>query len=151
MKILVATDGSEFGKAAVAQACSLAAGVEKTEIMVVSAYLIPGPYAVEPFIAAPIYTQELFDSIAGVAANIADSALSEIRARCPGISASAKTIMGRPAEAIIEEAASWKADLIVVGSHGHGFWARAWLGSVSASVVNHAPCSVLVVRRKEQK
>ena len=37
-------------------------------------------------------------------------------------------------------------DLIVVGSHGRGFWGRL-LGSVSDGVVHHAPCSVLVVRK----
>ena len=46
----------------------------------------------------------------------------------------------------IEEAQNWGADLIIVGSHGYGFWSRALLGSVSNAVINHAPCSVLVVR-----
>ena len=46
----------------------------------------------------------------------------------------------------INETARGKADLIVVGSHGRGFWGRL-LGSVSNGVVHHAPCSVLVVRK----
>jgi nucleotide-binding universal stress UspA family protein len=54
--------------------------------------------------------------------------------------------LGRPAQGIIQTATDWPADLIVVGSHGYGFWGRLALGSVSAGVVNHAPCSVLVVK-----
>lgn len=38
------------------------------------------------------------------------------------------------------------ADLIVVGTHDRGRWGRMWFGSVSRHVVDHAPCSVLVVR-----
>jgi nucleotide-binding universal stress UspA family protein len=53
---------------------------------------------------------------------------------------------GAPQRAIVERARDWGADLIVVGSHGYGFWSRALLGSISNAVVNHAPCSVLVVR-----
>jgi nucleotide-binding universal stress UspA family protein len=56
------------------------------------------------------------------------------------------TIRGRTASAILDEAKSWKADLVVVGSRGHGPIASMVLGSVSAEIVDHAPCPVLVVR-----
>jgi nucleotide-binding universal stress UspA family protein len=49
---------------------------------------------------------------------------------------------------ILDEAESWGADLIVVGSHGYRAWERFLLGSVSQSVVSHAKCSVEVVRCK---
>jgi nucleotide-binding universal stress UspA family protein len=62
---------------------------------------------------------------------------------------SEEVISGSPQRAIVERAKEWGADLIVLGSHGYGFWSRALLGSVSTSVVNHAPCSVLVVRANE--
>ena len=53
---------------------------------------------------------------------------------------------GAPDEVILETAKQWKPDVIVVGSHGHGFWGRLTLGSVSDSLIHHAPCSVFVVR-----
>lgn len=56
---------------------------------------------------------------------------------------------GAADRAIIETAKEWEADLIVVGSHGRGFWGRLTAGSVSDSLVHHAPCSVLVARKPE--
>ncbi|MER3418204.1 MAG: hypothetical protein C4343_03660 [Chloroflexota bacterium] len=55
-------------------------------------------------------------------------------------------LRGRPASAIIEEARDFEADLVVVGNRGHGTLETMLLGSVSAEVVDHAPCPVLVVR-----
>lgn len=55
-------------------------------------------------------------------------------------------LQGRPASAIVDEATAWDADLIVLGSRGRGVWRSMLLGSVSAEVVDHAPCPVLVVR-----
>jgi nucleotide-binding universal stress UspA family protein len=49
---------------------------------------------------------------------------------------------------ILEEAAEWQPNMIVVGSHGRGFWGRMTLGSVSDSVMHHAPCPVLIARSK---
>ena len=47
---------------------------------------------------------------------------------------------------IVGHATPAAADLIVLGSHGYKTWERLLLGSVSNSVVHHAPCSVLIVR-----
>lgn len=49
-----------------------------------------------------------------------------------------------PARALLD--ASEGADLLVVGSRGHGGFVGALLGSVSQHCVHHAPCPVLVVR-----
>ena len=54
--------------------------------------------------------------------------------------------LGKPAEEIMEVASTHHADLIVMGAKGLGAIARFLLGSVSTRVVQHAHCSVLVVR-----
>jgi len=55
-------------------------------------------------------------------------------------------LRGRPGSAIVDEAREMAADLIVMGHRGHGAWESALLGSVSAEVVDHATCPVLVAR-----
>ena len=54
--------------------------------------------------------------------------------------------LGKPAEEIMEVASTQHADLIVMGAKGLGAIARFLLGSVSTRVVQHANCTVLVVR-----
>ena len=55
-------------------------------------------------------------------------------------------LRGEPAQAIIDEAVEWKADLVMVGHRGRGAVASMLLGSTSSKVAEHAPCPVLVVR-----
>ncbi|MGH7440334.1 MAG: universal stress protein, partial [Polyangiaceae bacterium] len=54
-------------------------------------------------------------------------------------------VVGVPWQAISAAAESVGADLIVLGSHGYGGVDRL-LGTTAAKVVNHSPCSVLVVK-----
>ena len=54
--------------------------------------------------------------------------------------------LGKPAEEILTVAKQHKADLVVTGAKGLGAISRVLLGSVSTRVVQHASCSVLVVR-----
>ena len=53
---------------------------------------------------------------------------------------------GDPKSKILDQAAKWKADMIVMGSHGRKGVDRFFLGSVSENVSRHAPCSVEIVR-----
>jgi nucleotide-binding universal stress UspA family protein len=53
--------------------------------------------------------------------------------------------LGRPAPHILDRACSLAADVIVLGSHGHGGFERLVLGSVAERVLRRAPCDVLVV------
>jgi nucleotide-binding universal stress UspA family protein len=53
--------------------------------------------------------------------------------------------VGSPWDAICQEAKTVGADLIVIGSHGYSGFDRI-IGTTAAKVVNHAECSVLVVR-----
>jgi nucleotide-binding universal stress UspA family protein len=64
----------------------------------------------------------------------------------PGLAIRSTVLEGDPETVIIEEADRWKADLVVVGSHGYGPVRCLVLGSVSQGVASHAPCSVEIVR-----
>jgi nucleotide-binding universal stress UspA family protein len=62
-----------------------------------------------------------------------------------GIDVTPLLIQGATAEAILKEAAKLKADLIVIGSHGHNAFYKALVGSVSAEVIRKASCPVLII------
>ena len=147
MKVLVATEGSEFSEAALRKCCDLFAESDKTELRIVAAAK-PKAVPAEPFVLSADYIAELDEESKKLAQVAASHAEAVIRKTLPEIGANLTTSVevGPPARVIVEEAEEWGADLIVVGSHGYGFWQRAFLGSVSNAVVHHAPCSVLVVR-----
>jgi nucleotide-binding universal stress UspA family protein len=63
---------------------------------------------------------------------------------------SSGTLFGDPRAVLVDEAKSWGADLLVVGSHGRHGLDRVFLGSVSESVAIHAHCSVEVIRDSEE-
>ncbi len=67
------------------------------------------------------------------------------RLRSDGIEAQAMLVKGDPAKLIVEKAEELGAELIVVGSHGHGLLRKVLLGSVSEAVIRHARCNVMVV------
>ena len=52
---------------------------------------------------------------------------------------------------IVDHAVQWKADLIMLGSHGKTDLERLLLGSVSEYVLRHAHCSVMIVRDKSRE
>ena len=54
---------------------------------------------------------------------------------------------GDPREVIVNEAADWQADLIVMGAYGHSGVKNWQIGSVAESVAKHARCSVELVRK----
>jgi len=66
-----------------------------------------------------------------------------------GVKASAVMATGSPATAVLSEAKRLHADLIVVGSHGHGLLYDALLGSVSADILRKSPLPVLVVPTRD--
>ena len=150
MKILIAADGSAFSRYAIEKACEIAGGLKDVSFKVVSVYEAAIPMASEPFAISAEYYQRLDDFAAEQARKAAKETVELIRSRLPDSSLKIETVveLGRPEQTIIETATSWPADLIVVGSHGYGFWGRLALGSVSAGVVSHAPCSVLVVKSR---
>jgi nucleotide-binding universal stress UspA family protein len=66
--------------------------------------------------------------------------------RKAGFRATGDVVEGDPKSEILDVAAKWGADLIVIGSHGWKGLNRFLLGSVSEAVARHAECSVEIVR-----
>jgi nucleotide-binding universal stress UspA family protein len=151
MKILIAADGSEYSRAAIEECCRMFKNSPDAEIEIISVYEMIIP-PTEPFAVTADYIQQVDDESRAQANAIAEKALSQISEKCPALAGKTiiKTVGGAPAQQIVEEAKDWGADLIVSGSHGYGFWKRAWLGSVSNALVHNAPCSVMIVRAKHE-
>jgi len=146
MRIVLGVDGSAFSQEAVRTTGKLIVDWPNAEISIISAYGLSEPVAAEPFVAMPEYTQATIDGLAAAAEVLVREAGSEIKKQSMTASVTGRAIMGRAARVILDEAERTNADLIVVGSHGRGFWGRTLLGSVSNAVVHYATCSVLVVR-----
>lgn len=138
-RILVATDGSEGAKEAVAEAIDLAQEFEARVLFVSVEHAPPPPVGIPPHYFADPGAHEA--AIAAVKQALAVAAEAGVEAEGKVLHASPD-----PAHEIVEEARSADVDLIVVGSRGLGAIASAVLGSVSRSVVRHADRPVLVAR-----
>lgn len=57
---------------------------------------------------------------------------------------------GNPFDEIVRTAEEWKADLIVIGTHGRKGFSHLFIGSVAEKVVRHSPVPVLVVPLKNE-
>jgi nucleotide-binding universal stress UspA family protein len=149
MRVLLAVDGSQYSDVAVDEVASRAwpAG---SEIRVMTAYELPLSPAPETWALPPDYFEKL-DLAAREHAEAVEQAvvLKLEKAFGPSINVTGNILPGSPRSIILEEAERWKADLVVVGSHGYGVWQRFLLGSVSQAVVSHAKCSVEVVRSRD--
>jgi nucleotide-binding universal stress UspA family protein len=73
-----------------------------------------------------------------------EAAVAEALSAAPGIEVDQKLVEGDAGDTLVAESTS--AALVVVGSHGRSGLRAALLGSVSAHVVNHAACPVVVVK-----
>lgn len=73
-----------------------------------------------------------------------DTAVAGVRAEHPGLEVSARLVSGHPAPILVE--ASKGADLLVVGSRGHGEFVGMLIGSVGVHCAAHAHCPILVHR-----
>ena len=147
MKILLATDGSEYSLAAVKKLASIVAMGKAASIQILSVVEPISPSA--PFGVGDEYYIQAQNASRNAAERDAEEAFDLLSELVDDASIEKKVVTGRPKEAIVNEAEEWDANLIVVGSHGRGFWGRMMLGSVSSAVVKHAGCSVLVVRPEE--
>ena len=144
MKILIATDGSASSQMALDLAHSIdwPAGsvIRVVSVIEPSEILLSGAWT--PTLAQDVEHQ-VDDLLTGARATTEQAARQLARS---GLTIEHEVIEGRPASCVVEDAALFGADLIVIGSRGHGTIGSMLLGSVSAEVVDHAPCPVLVAR-----
>ena len=153
MKIVLAIDGSDFSKVAIDElaALPLPAGTEVC-ILNVSENPMSSVPGVLPFggTLGNYYEEAIFDT-RKMAEDLVNDASKSLRNNNNALSITTAVVNGLPKSAILEKAEAFDADLIVVGSQGHGAFSRFLLGSVSQSLATHADCSVMIVRKRNSK
>lgn len=149
MKILLAVDGSPCSETAVDEVASRH-WPSNSQFKIVSAFQIPLSPTPEAWTIQPEYYDEMERAARKQAQKVVDVASAKLKEPLgKSANVTAEILRGSPQAAILEEAERWKADLIVMGSHGYGTWHRLLLGSVSQGVVSHAKCSVEVARHRD--
>lgn len=131
--IVVGYDGSEHAERALERAAGVA-GTDGTVTLVTAARVLPST----PQAAGTPSLEELREH---------DRVLEEARTRLieRGVAVRVVDSLADPAQAIVDAARESGADLVVVGTRGRGAAARTLLGSVSAEVLERAPCEVEIV------
>jgi nucleotide-binding universal stress UspA family protein len=139
-RIVVGVDGSESSKAALAWAVRQAECTDAS-VEALIAWEHPIAFAGMPF--APIGAMAIPDFEKN-ARNVLAAAISETIDPSSPVKVSATAREGNAPRVLLDVADG--ADLLVVGSRGHGGFTEALLGSVSQHCVHHAPCPVVIVR-----
>ena len=139
-RILLAYDGSAPGQQALLDGHEIAQW-SHAELMLIA--VMPPPItAIGP--EGGVYDEALEASERNRFQTILDSGVR--RLTDAGLTAHGEVVSGDPVHEIADAASRIGADLIVVGhKHLEGWAARWWRGSVSKALIEHAPCSVLVV------
>ena len=146
-RVLIATDGSADADAAAAFVGS--AGIFRDSTVKVLSVVDPGmPWwagisPVDGAIAGEVYLGVL-DAARRQAREFASSTAARLGSE--HVVAEAAPRGGEVGSTILADASAWHADLVVLGTRGHGMLHRALVGSTSRHVLHHAPMSVLVVR-----
>ncbi|EHR52162.1 universal stress protein UspA-like protein [Saccharomonospora marina XMU15] len=133
--IVVGVDGSDGSRDALRWAVGQARATGDT-IRAIAAWEIPVNFGYPP-------GYEDFDW-AATARQSLDDTVSEVVGGQRDVSVSKEVLRGHASNVLVD--ASRDADLLVVGSRGHGAVVGMLLGSVSQHCVQHAECPVLVVR-----
>jgi nucleotide-binding universal stress UspA family protein len=142
-KILVPIDGSETSKRGFTEACRLAKdqGARLRCLFVIDEHYLTANYM------GFMYLPDLIDKLRDNGKEILDDAAEQ--ARKSGVQV--ESVIRESAERrvsflILNEAKTWAADLIVMGTHGRRGFSHLALGSDAESVVRNSPVPVLLVR-----
>jgi nucleotide-binding universal stress UspA family protein len=141
-KILVPNDGSIYAEKATKFAVDLALKYDASITLLCVVEVIPeSPFAKA---AAPlIYRQVIKNAYKKAEACLRSTKEMALKLN---VSIDHKTVEGDAAEEILIEAKNGGYDLIVMGTRGASGVKRWFIGSVTARIINHAQCPVLIVR-----
>ena len=145
MKVLLAIDGSKHSAAALEEVASRQwpAGTEVEVLTVVHAAT---PLPLDPAFALAAAYVETMQELRKRAPELLAAAATRLGRDHADLTITTKIVEGSPRELIVQEAADWGADLIVLGSHGHGPLRQALLGSVATGVAADAVSAVEIIR-----
>jgi nucleotide-binding universal stress UspA family protein len=133
--IVVGFDGSPAAERGLDRAAELAGDGERVVLVSASTQRASIGVVDEPILDRPSAEQR---------DTVLDRGVAALRER--GIEPQVIAADGEPAEALVQAARDTDAHMIIVGSTGSGYVARAILGSTAENVIRRAPCDVLVVR-----
>ncbi len=137
-RILMAYNGTQEGKTALL-ACAEVAAFAKAETHLLAVASMPSSM----FLTEGFLPEELIEEEKKRMQGVLDEGLSGLKER--GFSVTGHLAVGEPVEEICRLATAMKCDLIVVGhKQKQSFAARWWRGSVGATLLDYAPCSLLV-------
>jgi len=135
-KIMVGYDGTKFSDCALKEAIALAKESGAKLLLVTAPEINVELQAMAP------ETNELMEEKART-----DLEMAAAKVKKAGLTCETKIVVTTSAqEALVATAKKNKIDLIVLGTHGRTGLVRLLMGSTTARVIGHAPCSVLVVR-----
>ena len=140
-RILVPVDGSPTSNIGLEEALKLARG-DRSRIRLV--HIIDDTLAFNSPDGAGV--NYILDSLRKSGRDALSSAEDRVhRAKLEAETELMEKITGRVADAIVEQAKRWRADLIVMGTHGRRGFDRLLIGSNAELVVRHSPVPVLLV------
>ena len=148
MQLLLATDGSDCARAALEFMLRFPfpQGSTVTVLTVIDESALREDHAEQLSEEHNYLLRETVESVREEAEQLVESEQQRcVTAGWQGVKPLVRT--GNPAEEIIRTAEELKSELIIVGSHGWTGIQEFLLGSVSHKVLQHAPCSVLVVKQ----
>jgi nucleotide-binding universal stress UspA family protein len=156
MKILIADDGSEWARDAMADLtrAGLAGEIEAEVISAADVWLPPEAGGEQPSRLPKSAAVERALAQAQAAIEEAKATAAAGAARLlelfPSWQVKSRAVADSPAWAVIKRATVWEADLVVTGSHGQSSISRLLLGSVSQKILVEAPCTVRIGRRSNR-